>query len=258
MFQDVLYAVGEDAARITINRPKVLNAFTPHTLAEIQQALKEAAADERVAAVVITGVGERAFCAGGDMNWEATDDFQKHEYELHRHLALCPKPIIARVNGYAIGGGNHLAYYCDLTIAAENAVFGQNGPRVGSPAAGAIVAQAANIIGHKRAREMWLACRRYSAKTMLAWGLVNAVVPYSELDAEVRSWVADIAGLSPTCLKIIKESFRRHLLPIWELRQDEMVKQLAPDYFNGGEQQEGAAAFLEKRKPDFRRFRKNL
>ena len=258
MFQDILYEVGEDAARITINRPKVLNAFTPRTLEEIQTALEDAAADEKAAAIILTGTGERAFCAGGDMHWEATADFQKHEYELHRHLALCPKPVIARVNGYAIGGGNHLAYYCDLTIAADHAVFGQNGPRVGSPAAGAIVAQAANIIGHKRAREMWLTCRRYSAETMLSWGLVNAVVPYSKLDEEVRSWVADIAALSPTCLKIIKESLRRQLLPIWELRQDEMVRQLAPDYFASGEQQEGASAFLEKRKPDFRRFRKNL
>lgn len=258
MFNDIIYETGDDIACITINRPKVLNAFTPATLAEIQKALKMAAQAEEVGVIVITGSGERAFCAGGDMNWEASDEFQQHEYQLHHHLALCPKPIIARVNGYAIGGGNHLAYYCDLTIAAEHAIFGQNGPRVGSPAAGAIVAQLANIIGHKRAREMWLSCRRYPASQMLEWGLVNAVVPYAKLDEEIRSWVDDIIGLSPTCLKIVKETFRRHLLPIWELRQDEMVKEIAPEYFASGEQTEGAQAFLEKRKPNFRRFRNNL
>lgn len=257
-YTDILYSTGDDIAQITINRPQVLNAFTPHTLAEIQNALGVATTDPAVGVLVITGTGDRAFCAGGDMNWEAMEEFRQHEYELHHHLALCPKPIIARVNGYAIGGGNHLAYYCDLSIAADHAIFGQNGPRVGSPAAGATVAQLANIIGHKRAREMWLTCRRYSAKQMLDWGLVNAVVPYSKLDQEVADWAADIVELSPTCLKIIKETFRRHILPIWDLRQDEMVKQIAPDYFTSGEQQEGAQAFLEKRTPNFRRFRENL
>ena len=248
----------DEVARITINRPQVLNAFTPATLNEIQSALKITAEDPRVGVIVLTGAGERAFCSGGDVNWEATKEFKKHEYELHRHLTECPKPVIARVNGYAIGGGNHMAYYCDLTIAAEHAVFGQNGPRVGSPAAGATVAHLANILGHKRAREMWLTCRRYSAAKMLDWGLVNAVVPYEDLDAEVSAWAADMLSLSPTCLKILKATFRHQMASVLSLRQDEMVRQIAPGYFATGEQEEGAKAFLEKRRPNFRRFRKNL
>ena len=257
-YKDIIYESDSGSAKITINRPKVLNAFTPQTLEEIQQALQQASKDAEVGVIVITGSGERAFCAGGDVNWEAGDDFKNHEYRLHHYLLECPKPIIARVNGYAIGGGNHLAYYCDLTIASTNAIFGQNGPRVGSPAAGATVAHLANIIGHKRAKEMWLTCKRYKAQQMLEWGLVNAVVPYAELDAEVKRWAADIMALSPTCLKIVKETFRRHIGEVLQLRQDDMVKEIAPNYFASGEQQEGAQAFLDKRSPDFHKFRKNV
>ena len=163
--------------------------------------------------------------------------------------------MIARVNGYAIGGGNHMAYVCDLTIAAEHAVFGQNGPRVGSPAAGFTVIHSANILGHKRAKEMWMTCRRYSARHMLDWGLVNAVVPYADLDNEVRRFADDLLKAAPTCLKILKASFKEHLGPLLDLRQDAIVRKTAPAYFDTGEQQEGVQAFLEKRQPDFRRFR---
>lgn len=255
MYNDILFDVGDDIARITINRPKVLNAFTPGTLAEIQDALATAAADPEVGVIVLTGTGERAFCAGGDINWESSEEFQSHEYELHRHIIDCPKPVIARVNGYAIGGGNHMAYVCDLTIAAEHAVFGQNGPRVGSPAAGFTVIHSANILGHKRAKEMWMTCRRYSARHMLDWGLVNAVVPYADLDNEVRRFADDLLKAAPTCLKILKASFKEHLGPLLDLRQDAIVRKTAPAYFDTGEQQEGVQAFLEKRQPDFRRFR---
>ncbi len=256
MYQDILYTVRDDVARITINRPEVLNAFTPRTLDEMQDALVKAGTDREVGVVVITGAGERAFCAGGDINWEQTDDFQDHEYQLHNYIIDCPKPVIARVNGYAIGGGNHMAYMCDLTVAAEHAIFGQNGPRVGSPASGATVAQSANIIGHKRAREMWMTCRRYSAQHMLGWGLVNAVVPYAELDAEVRRFVDDILKASPTGLAILKATFKDHMAPIIGLRQDETVRRIAPDYFQTGEQEEGTRAFFEKRSANFRRFRR--
>jgi 2-ketocyclohexanecarboxyl-CoA hydrolase len=255
VYQDILYEVADDIARITINRPQVLNAFTPRTLEEIHRALQAAAADSEVGAIVLTGTGERAFCAGGDVNWESTDEFQDHEYQTHLHILDCPKPVIARVNGYAIGGGNHMAYMCDLTVAAEHAIFGQNGPRIGSPAAGCTVAHSAAILGHKRAREMWMTCRRYSARQMLDWGLVNAVVPYAELDAEVRRFADDLLKAAPTCLKILKATFKDQMGATVGLRQDETVRRVAPGYFETGEQSEGARAFLEKRTPDFRPFR---
>lgn len=169
-------------------------------------------------------------------------------------MALAAEPTDEQI-GYAIGGGNHLAYMCDLTIAAEHAIFGQNGSRVGSPAAGATVAQSANILGHKRAREMWLTCRRYSAQHMMNWGLVNSVVPYADLDNEVRRFVDDLLMGSPTCQKILKSAFRDHMNPIAGLRQDEAVRRIAPNYFKTGEQAEGTAAFFEKRKANFRPFR---
>ena len=139
-FKDIIYEVKSDYAHVTINRPKVLNAFTPVTLQELKTALDSAEKDKNVGVIVLSGAGDRAFCAGGDMNWESSKEFQDHEYEFHIHLTKCSKPIIAKVDGYAIGGGNHMAYFCDLTIASENSIFGQNGPRVGSPAGGAIVA----------------------------------------------------------------------------------------------------------------------
>lgn len=255
MYKDILYTVSDDVAQITINRPHVLNAFTPDTLHEIQDALLSAGKDKAVGVIVITGTGERAFCAGGDINWESTPEFQSHEYELHNYIIDCPKPVIARVNGYAIGGGNHLAYACDLTIAADHAIFGQNGPRVGSPAAGFTVAYSAAILGQKRAREMWMTCRRYSAQHMMDWGLVNAVVPYGDLDNEVRRFADDILKASPSVLKVLKASLKEEVRPIVGLRQDEMGKTHIPHYFSTDEQAEGIAAFREKRSPDFRRFR---
>ena len=254
-YKDIEYQVSDLVATITINRPRALNAFTPETLGEMRDALAKATDAHDVGVVVITGTGERAFCSGGDVNWEATEEFADHEYELHHHILRCPKPVIARVNGYAIGGGNHMAYFCDLTISADHAVFGQNGPRVGSPAAGFVVAHLANILGHKRAREMWLTCRRYKAQQMLEWGLVNSVVPLAELDDEVRSFADDMLGLSPSCLRLLKETFRAHASPVSELRQDEMVARHLPGYFDSGEQEEGTQAFLEKRRPDFSKWR---
>jgi 2-ketocyclohexanecarboxyl-CoA hydrolase len=254
-YKDILYDIEDGVARVTINRPQVLNAFTQDTLDEIEDAIDTAEADRRIGVLVLTGAGERAFCAGGDVNWEAKGGLNGVRYELGRRIVNCSKPVIARVNGYAIGGGNHLQYFCDITAAAEHAVFGQNGPRVGSPASGHIVTHAANIIGHKRAREMWLTCRRYSARQMLDWGLINAVVPYAELDAEVRRFADDMLALSPTCLQLIKASFRQQMEPILALDMNDFVRQLKPDYYETGEQAEGAAAFLEKRKPDFSRWR---
>lgn len=254
-YQDIVYTVEDSVATLAINRPKSLNAFTGDTIAEIEHAIQAASADRAVGVLVITGVGDRAFSAGGDVKWEAAGGLEGLEFNVNRRILDCPKPVIARINGYAIGGGHHMAYFCDFSIAAEHAIFGQNGPRVGSPAAGYIVAHLAGIIGHKRAREMWMTCRRYSAKQMLDWGLVNAVVPIDQLDSEVDKWCRELLALSPTCLKILKASFNRHMDHILAVDQREVVLDIAPGYFETGEQQEGAAAFLEKRAPDFSPWR---
>ena len=256
-FKDILYERRGEVAWITINRPKQLNAFTGDTLKELMLAFEDAGADD-VGVIVLTGAGTRAFCAGGDVNWEKEGGLERQvlePYMLHLTVARCPKPVIARVNGYAVGAGNHLAYFCDFTIAAEHAIFGQNGPRVGSPACGPIVSYSARILGHKRAREMWMLCRRYTAKQALEWGLANAVVPLDKLDEEVSRWCDELLALSPTCLRILKASFVDEFESI--LGQGDAVRRLVvTSEFWKEEQQEGARAFLEKRRPDFSRFRR--
>jgi dihydroxynaphthoic acid synthetase len=257
-YTDILYESKDHVARITINRPKQYNAFTGDTLKELTLAFEHANTDDEVGVVVLTGAGDKAFCAGGDVNWEKEGGLERQvlePYMLHLTVSRCSKPVIARVNGYAVGGGNHLAYFCDFTIAAEHAIFGQNGPRVGSPAGGPIVSYLARVIGHKRAREMWMLCRRYTAAQALDWGLANAVVPLAGLDAEVGRWCEELLALSPTCLRILKASFVAEFEQI--LGQDDSVRRLVvtPEFWKE-EQQEGARAFLEKRKPDFSRFRK--
>lgn len=254
-FTDILYGVADSVATITINRPHRLNAFTGHTVEEMETALRSAAADRSVGVIVLTGAGDRAFSSGGDIEWEAGGGLDGLEWRLGAMVVDCPKPVIARVSGYAIGGGNHLAYFCDLTIAADHSIFGQNGPRVGSPAGGYAVAHAASVLGHKRAREMWMLCRRYTAQQALDWGLVNAVVPKEELDQEVAKTCRELLAVSPTCLKILKASFREHMQPYMGHDVTDMVRLHAPDYFSTGEQQEGAEAFLAKRAPDFSRWR---
>ena len=194
-YKDILFAIKDYVCTITINRPKSLNAFTGDTIAELEDAVLRTYDDNSIGVVVLTGAGDRAFSAGGDVKWEADGGLDAIEWHLGRYVVDCPKPVIARVPGYAIGGGNHLAYVCDFTIAAEHARFGQTGPRVGSPASGYPVAHSANIIGHKRAREMWMLTRQYTAQQMLDWGLINAVVPMKELDAEVGRWCQELLAL---------------------------------------------------------------
>ena len=213
-YKDILFAIKDYVCTITINRPKSLNAFTGDTIAELEDAVLRTYDDNSIGVVVLTGAGDRAFSAGGDVKWEADGGLDAIEWHLGRYVVDCPKPVIARVPGYAIGGGNHLAYVCDFTIAAEHARFGQTGPRVGSPASGYPVAHSANIIGHKRAREMWMLTRQYTAQQMLDWGLINAVVPMKELDAEVGRWCRELLALSPSCLKVLKASFRIHMEPL--------------------------------------------
>lgn len=257
--EEVYLEIKDYVGTITINRPKQLNAFTGDNLAEMERLLAKAAADPKVGVIVLTGAGERAFCVGGDVSWEKGSEGKSNlkgmDFPFDRQIVECPKPVIARVNGYAIGGGHHMAYFCDFTIAAEHAIFGQNGPRVGSPAGGYIVAHAANVIGHKRARELWMLCRRYTAKQALDWGLANSVVPMDKLDEEVRKYADELLSLSPTCLRVVKRSLYHHMAPIMGRDMTDLVAEVAPNYFETGEPLEGANAFLDKRKPDFNQFR---
>ncbi len=257
--KEIYYDVKDYVGTITINRPKSLNAFTGDNIAEMQRLLDVAAADAKVGVIVFTGTGDRAFCVGGDVNWEkdagGKSGLEDLNFTFNRQIVECPKPVIARVNGYAIGGGHHIAYFCDFTVAAEHAIFGQNGPRVGSPAGGYIVSHSANVLGHKRARELWMLCRRYTAKQALDWGLANSVVPKEKLDEEVRKYADELLSLSPTCLRIVKRSFYHHMQPIMGRDMSDLIKEVAPNYFQTDEQQEGANAFLQKRAPDFSRFR---
>jgi 2-ketocyclohexanecarboxyl-CoA hydrolase len=257
-YHDLLYEVRDQVARITINRPKQYNAFTGDTLKEMVLAVEAAGADPEVGVVVLSGVGDRAFCAGGDVTWEKEGGLERmilEPYRFHETLSHCPKPIIARVNGVAVGAGNHIAYFCDFTIAAEHAIFGQNGPRIGSPACGGIVSYLVRVAGAKRAREMWMLARKYTAQQALAMGLVNAVVPMAELDAEVDRWCAELLALSPTCLRILKASFVDECASLFG-QGDQLRRYLTGPEFWAEEQQEGARAFLEKRPADFSRFRR--
>ena len=258
---DAAYEVERGLAWITINRPERYNAFRAHTVDELIACFKAAWADATVGVVVLTGAGDKAFCAGGDQKQrEETGDYGPSEsglFEietLHRVIRDIPKPVIAAVNGIAIGGGHVLHVLCDLTIAAEHARFGQAGPRVGSFDAGFGSAYLARILGDKRAREVWYLCRQYDAATMLSWGLVNAVVPGSELRTEVRRWADEILAKSPTALRFLKHSFNA---------DSESIAGIGTLAFAGldlfletPEAREGIEAFAAKRQPDFSKHRK--
>ena len=254
--KEIYYEVKDYVGTITIDRQKSLNAFTGDNIVEMQRLLDVASADKNVGVIVLTGAGDRAFCVGGDVNWEkgsgGKSGLEDLNFTFNRQIVECPKPVIARVSGYAIGGGHHIAYFCDFTVAADHSIFGQNGPRVGSPAGGYIVSHSANVLGHKRARELWMLCRRYNAAQALDWGLVNSVVPKEKLDEEVRKYADELLSLSPTCLRIVKRSFYHHMQPIMARDMKELIEEVAPNYFKTDEQQEGANAFLQKRKPDFK------
>ena len=257
---DVLYEVDRGLAWITINRPERYNAFRGHTIDELIRCFKAAWADRTVGVIVLTGAGDKAFCAGGDQKQrQETGDYGPTEsglFEvetLHRVIRDVPKPVIAAVNGVAIGGGHVLHVLCDLTIAAEHARFGQAGPRVGSFDAGFGSAYLARILGEKRAREVWYLCRQYDAATMERWGLINQVVPLSELRDEVRRWADEMLSNSPTALRVLKHSFNadsESVAGIGTLSFDSL------DLFvQTPEAREGLAAFSEKRKADFAPYR---
>ena len=256
-FTDIIYEKKSGVARITINRSHVLNAFTNHTLEEMLEAFHDAGKDGSIGVIVLTGAGDRAFSAGGDVKWERAGGEEANWDrfpDVHNAIRCTLKPVIARINGYAIGGGHHLAYFCDLSIASERAIFGQNGPRVGSPADGFYVNYLIHLVGAKKAREIWYLCRRYPAREALAMGLVNAVVPHEQLDEEVDKWCREILEMSPTCIRILKASFERAFDHLRDLPFS-IQRQLAPNFMGSEEQLEGQTAFLEKRKPDFSRFR---
>jgi naphthoate synthase len=258
-YQDILYDTAEGIAKITINRPEVLNAFRPRTIAELSAAFAAAHEDPGIGVVILTGAGARAFCTGGDQRTRGhggyVDDAgvpRLNALDLQRQIRLLPKPVIAMVAGYAIGGGQVLHLLCDLTIAADNAVFGQAGPRVGSFDAGYGATYLARVVGHKKAREIWYLCRQYSAQEALAMGLVNTVVPLERLEDETVQWCREILEKSPVAIRFLKAAFNADTDGLAGLQQ------LAGDatmlYYLTDEAKEGRDAFVEKRKPDFSRF----
>jgi 2-ketocyclohexanecarboxyl-CoA hydrolase len=254
-YKDILFEVRDGVARITINRPEKYNAFTAHTCEELIDALRRAGWDRSVAVIVLTGAGDRAFCTGGDQSehegsYGGRGTIGLPVDELQSLIRDVPKPVIARVQGFAIGGGNVLATLCDLTIASEKAVFGQVGPKVGSVDPGFGTAYLARLVGEKRAREIWYLCRRYSAREAYEMGMVNAVVPPEKLDEEVDRWCAEIKERSPTAIAIAKRSFNadtEQLRGIGALGFEALAL-----YYGTEESKEGGRAFREKRPPKFR------
>jgi naphthoate synthase len=265
-YEDVIYERGEEIAKISINRPEVHNAFRPPTLAELRDAFTRARDDVEVATIIFTGVGTEAFCSGGDQRIRGDDGYMgKDEVaqkgvgrldvgDLHVQIRRLPKPVVAMVAGYAVGGGHILHLVCDLTIAADNARFGQTGPRVGSWDGGYGASLLRDLVGPKRAKEFWFLCRQYDAARALEMGLVNAVVPLDRLEEETVAWCREMLALSPFALRLAKASFNAH--------EDGYagIQQLAHDanllFYASEEAQEGRDAYKEKRAPDFSRFPK--
>ena len=258
-YRDILYQKIEGIAKITINRPELRNAFRPLTVFEMSKALEDAREDQSIGVIILTGQGEKAFCSGGDQKVRG-DSGYKDERGVHRlnvldfqrQLRTCPKPIIAMVAGYAIGGGQVLHLICDLTIAADNAVFGQTGPRVGSFDGGYGAGYLARIVGQKKAREMWFLCRQYDAKQALEMGLVNMVVPLAELENETLKWCKEILANSPMAIRCLKAALNADC--DGQVGLQELAGNATMLYYMTEEGQEGRNAFNEKRKPDFSKF----
>jgi naphthoate synthase len=259
-YTDIRYETAEGIAKITIDRPEVRNAFRPLTVTEMKRAFDVARDDPAIGVVVLTGRGPLAFCSGGDQRIRGEDGYVEDEtgiarlnvLDLQIQIRRLPKPVIAMVAGYAIGGGHVLHVCCDLTIAADNAKFGQTGPRVGSFDGGYGIHLLARQVGEKRAKEIWFLCRQYDARTALAWGLVNAVVPLEQLEAETVRWCRELLKMSPLALRLLKAGYNAGVDGLAG------VQHLAGDatllYYMTEEAQEGRDAYVQKREPDFSRF----
>ncbi len=258
---DIRYETSEDGiAKITIDRPEVHNAFRPQTIIEISRALDLAREDESVGVIILTGAGDKAFCSGGDQRVRGDSGYKTdegatgrfHVTDLHVQMRRCPKPIVAMVAGWAIGGGHVLHLVADLTIAADNARFGQVGPKVGSFDGGYGASILADLVGPKKAKEIWMLCRQYDADEAMRMGLVNTVVPLADLEATTVQWCREMMALSPWALRLVKLSFNAH--------EDGYagIQQLAHDanllFYGQPEAREGREAFKEKRTPDFSQF----
>ncbi len=260
-YEEILFDFFEGIGRITINRPRYYNAFTPTTTTEMSDALRICREDQRISVVVFTGAGDKAFCSGGDQNVKGKGGYigkdgvpRLNVLDVQKQIRSLPKPVIAMVNGYAIGGGHVLHVVCDLTIASENAIFGQTGPKVGSFDAGFGSSYLASIVGQKKAREIWFMCRQYSAHEAEAMGLVNKVVPLADLEDEVVSWAKTMMQRSPMALRMIKLGMNADL--DGQAGLQEFAGNATLLYYLTEEAQEGKHAFLEKRDPDFHQYPK--
>ncbi|MCQ6281954.1 1,4-dihydroxy-2-naphthoyl-CoA synthase [Bacillus sp. EB600] len=261
IYDEILFETCQGIAKITINRPHVHNAFTPKTVVEMIDAFSRARDDSNIGVIILTGAGDKAFCSGGDQTVRGHGGYVGEDQiprlnvlDLQRLIRFIPKPVIAMVNGFAIGGGHVLHIICDLTIASENAIFGQTGPKVGSFDAGYGAGYLARIIGHKKAREIWYLCRQYSAKDALEMGLVNSVVPLDQLEEETIKWSNEVLQKSATAIRFLKASFNADtdgLAGLQQLGGDATLL-----YYTTDEAKEGRDAFKEKRIPEFKKFPK--
>ena len=262
-YEDILYekAAGEALAKISINRPEVRNAFRPQTVFEMSRAFADARDDSEVGVVILTGVGDEAFCSGGDQRIRGEGGYvgkdgiaRLNVLDLQRQIRTLPKPVVAMVKGYAIGGGHVLHVVCDLTIAADNARFGQTGPKVGSFDGGYGSAFLARIVGQKKAREIWFLCRQYDAAQALQMGLVNTVVPLAEVEAETIKWCREMLQLSPLALRCLKSALNADC--DGQAGLQELAGNATLLYYMTEEGKEGKQAFLDKRKPNFKKFKR--
>lgn len=258
-YDDVLLEQTEGIAKITINRPEVRNAFRPQTVFELEDAFRRVRDDANIGVAILTGAGDKAFCSGGDQRVRGDGGYvgadgipRLNVLDLQKQIRSLPKPVIAMVAGYAIGGGHVLHLVCDLTIAADNAVFGQTGPKVGSFDAGYGATLLARTVGHKKAREIWYLCRQYSAQEALDMGLVNAVVPLADLETVTVAWAREMLANSPTALRFLKAAFNADTDGLAGLQ--ELAGNATLLYYLTEEAKEGKNAFLEKRPPDFSKF----
>lgn len=261
-YTDIIYEkCDEGIAKITINRPEVRNAFRPLTVHEMSMALADAHQDENIGVIILTGMGEKAFCSGGDQKVRGNGGYvggdgvpRLNVLDFQRQIRTCPKPVVAMVAGWCVGGGHVLHMICDITIAAENAMFGQTGPRVGSFDGGWGASYMARIVGQKKAREIWFLCRFYNAKEALEMGLVNTVVPLEQLERETVQWCREMLANSPLAIRCLKAALNADC--DGQAGLQELAGNATLLYYMTEEGREGKEAFLEKRRPDFSKFKR--